>query len=230
MKESFSKLSDKKIKEIYKMVNNLNILKPKLNMTTKGLLHKQIIIPISGNNIKIFMATSNDHVTNINWSLKNIKSDIAIDFICPDHRGLILVSNKVIVQSDISIISNHIKNTSNINTNYIQKSWLPQSKSYLKILELPYLIKNTNIPMDAEVIKSIIKSIYIFNNIKIVSKPYVCKVLPKLDMTIIWIDIWDLQNGSLAMKIINRSFNVASFIISVKSANMNPSIPQCKNY
>jgi len=52
---------------------------------------------MSGDNIKIFMATSNDYVTNINWSLKNIKSDIAIDFIHPDHRGLILISNKVTV-------------------------------------------------------------------------------------------------------------------------------------
>jgi len=95
LKENFSKLSDKKIEEIHKMVNNSNILKPKLNIMTKGPSHKQIIVPMSSDNIKIFMATSNNHVTNINWSLKNIKSDIAINFIHPDHRGLILVSNKV---------------------------------------------------------------------------------------------------------------------------------------
>ena len=66
-------------------------------MTTKGLSHKQIIIPMSSNNIKIFMVTSNDHVTNINQLLKNIKSDIVIDFIHPDYRGLIFISNKVAV-------------------------------------------------------------------------------------------------------------------------------------
>ena len=192
LKENFPKLSDKKIKEIYKMVNNLNILKPKLNMMTKDLLCKQIIIPISSNNIKNFMATSNNHVTNINQSLKNIKSDIAIDFIHPDYRGLILVSNKVVVQSDISIISNHIKNASNMNANNIWEGWLLQSKSYLKILGLPYLIENINTPIDAEVAKSIIKSTYIFNDIKVALKSCIYKVLPKLNMAIIWINIWDL--------------------------------------
>ena len=124
LKENFPKLSDKKIEEIYKMANNLNIPKPKLNIMTKGLLHKQIIVSMNSDNIKNFIATSNDHVTNINQSLKNIKSNIAINFIYPDHRGLILVSNKVVVQSDISIISNYIKNASNMNTNNIQEGWL----------------------------------------------------------------------------------------------------------
>jgi len=36
LKENFPKLLDKKIKEIYKTVNNSNIAKPKINMTTKG--------------------------------------------------------------------------------------------------------------------------------------------------------------------------------------------------
>jgi len=50
---------------------------------------------MSSKNIRNFIATSNDHVININQSLRNIKFDIAIDFICPDHRSLILISNKV---------------------------------------------------------------------------------------------------------------------------------------
>ena len=83
--------------------------------------------------------------------------------------------------------------------------------------------------MDMGVIENIIKSTHIFNDIKVASKPHVCKILPKLDMAIIWVDIWDLQNGSLAKKIINRSFNIGSFITTVRSANMNPSVSQCKN-
>ena len=171
------------------------------------------------------MATSNDHVININQSLRNIKFDIAIDFICPDHRGLILISNKVAAQSNTSIISNYIKNANNMNVNNIQDGWLPQSKLYLKILRLSYMIENTNTPMDMGVIENIIKSTHIFNDIKVASKPHVCKILPKLDMAIIWVDIWDLQNGLLAKKIINRSFNIGSFIATVRGANMNPSVP-----
>ena len=111
----------------------------------------------------------------------------------------------------------------------IQDGCLLQSKSYLKILGLSYLLENTNTPIDSEVIKNIIKTTHIFNNIKVASKPHVCKVSPKSDMAIIWIDIWDLQNKSSAKKTINWSFNIGSFITSLRGANMNPSIPQCKN-
>ena len=48
-------------------------------------------------------------------------------------------------------------------------------------------------------------------------------------MTIIWIDIWDTQSGSNAKKVINQWFNIGSFITTVRRANMNPGVPQCKN-
>ena len=70
---------------------------------------------------------------------------------------------------------------------------------------------------------------HIFNDIVLASRPRVIKVLPKLDMAIIWIDIWDTQNSSKAKTIINRHFNIGSFITIVCGTNMNPGILQCKN-
>ena len=116
-----------------------------------------------------------------------------------------------------------------MNSKDIQDAHLLQSKLYLKILGLSYHIKNTNTPMNSSVIKNIIKSTYIFNDIKVVSKLWVYKVLPKFNITIIWIDIWDFQNEYLAKRIINQSFNIGSFIIFVRGANINFGILQCKN-
>lgn len=131
-------------------------------MTTKGPSRKQIIVPMGSDNIKTFMTLSNDHVINVNQALKNVKSDVIIDFIHLDHRGLIFVLNKVAAPSDICVVSNYVKNANNMNSEDVQDARLPQSKSYLKILGLPYHIKN------------IIKSTHIFNDIKVVSKPQVC--------------------------------------------------------
>ena len=61
------------------------------------------------------------------------------------------------------------------------------------------------------------------------SKPCIIKVSSKLDMAIIWIDIWNTQNGNNAKKIINRYFNVGSIVAMMRGANMNPSVLQCKN-
>ena len=48
-------------------------------------------------------------------------------------------------------------------------------------------------------------------------------------MSIIWIDIWDVQSGSKTKMLINRCFNVGRYIMTIRGANMNPGISQCKN-
>lgn len=81
----------------------------------------------------------------------------------------------------------------------------------------------------SSMVEDIIKRNHIFNNIVLVSRPYIIKVFPRSDMTIIWVDIWDVQNSSKAKDLINRCFNVGSYIITVRGTNMNPDISQCKN-
>ena len=138
---------------------------------------------------KKFLLLSGDYVTNINHALKSIKSDVIIDFVRSDHRGLIVISNKIMVPSDMSIINNYIKNSDNLDIKDIQDAQLPQSKSYLKILGILYLIKNTSTSIDFNVIEDIIKASHIFNDVKIAFKSHICKVSPKSDMAIVWIDI-----------------------------------------
>ena len=230
LKENFPKLSDIKIEQIHNTVTGSNTpVKTCINMTTKGLLCKQIIIPMDSNNARMFITTAGDHVININHALKGIKSDVVADFIRSDFIGLIVVANKVPASSNISIINNYVKNSFGSDVNDIQDACLPQSKSYLKILGIPYLMENTNTLMDSNVMENIIKASHIFNDIKIASKLHVCKVSPKSDMAIVWINIWDSQNGLAAKRIINQSFNIGNFVTTIRGANMNPGIPQCKN-
>ena len=63
---------------------------------------------------------------------------------------------------------------------------LPQSKLYLNIsLGILYLIENMNIPISADVVETVLKLTYFFNDITLVSKPHVIKVSPKLDIAVI---------------------------------------------
>ena len=59
-------------------------------------------------------------------------------------------------------------------------SYLPQFKSYLKMISISYLMKNTNTPMNSSVVETIIKNNHIFNNILLTLKFQVIKVLPNL--------------------------------------------------
>ena len=48
-------------------------------------------------------------------------------------------------------------------------------------------------------------------------------------MSIVWIDIWDVQSGSNVKMLINRCFNVRWYIMTIRGANMNLGVSQCKN-
>jgi len=71
----------------------------------------------------------------------------------------------------------YMKGLNDVDYSNIMSSRLPQSKSYLKVLGIPYFIKNTNLPIFSDIIESIIKSMHTFNNIVLTSRQHIIKVL-----------------------------------------------------
>ena len=61
-------------------------------------------------------------------------------------------------------------------------------------------------------VETIIKTTHIFDNIHITSKLCTIKVLPKSDMAIFWVDIWNSQSSMFAKTLINHCFNIKSHI------------------
>ena len=59
------------------------------------------------------------------------------------------------------------------------------------------------------------KHIDLFEDISLATKPWIIKASSKLDMAIIWFDIWDTQNGSKAKLLINHSFNLGRHITTI---------------
>jgi len=205
IKKVFPKLSNKKIDSIQKVINE-DDAKPKLriNMTTKGPSRKQIIIPMTNELGKRFTKDLASHITNINHILKNIKSNICADYISSDNKGVNIVTNNIASSSNLQEIEKYIKQFLDDNSNSIVTPRLPQSKSYLKIVGIPYYVDKLSTRIITENIERILKNTHIFNKIVLASRPRIIKVLPKSDMAIVWIDIWDNQNGNNAKKIINR--------------------------
>ena len=230
IKETFPALNAKKIDQVNDIINGLNKPKPHTKMTTKGPSRKHIIIPMSSDNAVSFMKNSSLNVANINRELRNAKTEVLVDYIRSDNTGIVVVTNKVAQQSDLSIIDRYVKNSNNINSLQVEDSRLPKSKSYLKIIGIPfYPHANSQEKLTLSDIETILKQNHIFDNISLVSKPRIIKVSPKSDMAIVWIDIWNVQSGQNAKILINRCFNVGNYIATIRGANMNPGVPQCKN-
>jgi len=94
---------------------------------------------MNNNNIKKFMEESSSHVSNLNRALKNIKSEVMVDFIWLYSVGITIVTNKVASVLNLQSIENYVKNANHIDLQEAEVPCLPQSKSYLKIIGIPYL-------------------------------------------------------------------------------------------
>ena len=131
------------------------------------------------------MKKSSAHIYNINRALKNIKSEIIADFICLDNKGIIITTNNVASMLDLQTIKMYITNINNIELNHVEVPRLPQSKSYLKIISIPFFLEDTNTPISSNVVKKIIKKNHILNDIILASRLRFINVSPKSDMSII---------------------------------------------
>ena len=193
------------------------------------LSRKQVIIPMNNDIMKEFIKSWSKYIVNINYALKTIKSNTIADFTCVDSKGIIITTNNVSSGLDFQEIEKYVKNSLSSDTDKVSSPRLPQLKLYLKIVSILFISEKTSNHVSLDKIKNVLKNNHLFNDIVLISKPRIIKVSPKSNMDIIWIDIWDTQNGLNAKKVINQRFNIGNYIATVWGANMNSGVPQCKN-
>ena len=228
VKEAFPALSVNEVGKMLKIKNSReSSKKPRINMTTRGPSRKEVIIPMTKHIAKLIVNSAHTHISNINKGLKSSKSDIVADFIHITNNGIVITTNKLANDLNLSTIENYLKNIKNVNSDSIESLHLPRSKLYMKIIGLSYKIKQEVISPDY--IESILKEIHLFKDVMLASKSHVIKVSLKSDIAVVWVDIWDSQSDSSAKNIINCHFNIGCFITTIKDTNINLGILQYKN-
>ena len=138
IKEAFPSLNAKKIDQVNNIINGQSKPRPHIKITTKSPFRKQVIIPMCAENVLSFMKNSSTNVANINKQLRNVKTDILVDYIRSDSNEITIVMNKVAQPSDLTIIDQFVKNSSDLNALQVEEARLPKSKSYLKIIGIPF--------------------------------------------------------------------------------------------
>ena len=188
IKEAFPSLSVDEVDKILKVKNSSESkMKPKLNMMTRGPSRKEVIIPMTKSNAELIMKSAHKHITNINEYLKNSNSDIIADFIRLSNNRVIITKNRPANATELLRIKNFLKKINNIDLVLIEVPCLPKSKSYMKIVGLPY---NSELGViTPNFIEGVLKEMHLFNNVTLASKPCVIKVSPKSDKAVVWVDI-----------------------------------------
>jgi len=57
-----------------------------------------------------FMEDSSTHVSNLNRALKNIKSEVMVDFVRQELASVVIITSKVASELELQTIKNYIKN------------------------------------------------------------------------------------------------------------------------
>jgi len=125
-------------------------------MTTKSPSYKQIIVPMSNETARKYAKDTSMHIISINCALKKIKSNIMANFIHVKDKDIVISTNNVASPSDLQGIEKCVKSSLLNNADQISPPRLSQSKSYLKIIGIPYLNEKSNmriLPEDIEKIK-----------------------------------------------------------------------------
>ena len=184
VKKAFSSLSVDEVGKMLKAKNSSKSnKKPRINMMTRGLSRKKVIIPMTKPNAELIVNSAHIHTSNVNKCLKNSKSDIIADFICITNNGIVITTNKPVNNLNLSTIKKYLKNIKNVNLNSIKSPHLPKSKLYMKIIRLPYKIDQEVITPDF--IKGILKDMHLFKDVILASKLHVIKASSKSNMAVV---------------------------------------------
>ena len=142
VKKAFPALLANEVGKVLKIRNSREgSKKPRINMTTRGPLRKEVIILMAKHIAELIVNSAYTHITNVNKCLKNSKSDIVADFICIINNGIIITTNKPANDLNLSTIEKYLKSIQNVDSDSIESLCLLKSKSYMKIIGLPYKIK-----------------------------------------------------------------------------------------
>ena len=95
IKDAFLALDTKKIDQIQNIVKGSPKPKPCIQMTIKEPSKKQDIIPMNSDNTVKFMKDNLLYIANINRLLRNMKSEVLVDFIWSNQLGIMVVTYKV---------------------------------------------------------------------------------------------------------------------------------------
>ena len=74
------------------------------------------------NKIDKFIKNSSIYMTNLNRNLRNAKSEVLVDFIWSDPLRITVVTNKVLLNSNLLIIEKYVKNLENIDSIQVKTS------------------------------------------------------------------------------------------------------------
>ena len=138
-------------------------------------------------------------------------------------------TNSVASAVELEMIKQWLKKTTKLDESTEIEPCLPQSKSFLKILDVSYWDSKSSLSITSAQIETALSNSSLFEDITLASMPHIIKALPSSSISVIWIDIWNSQKSSKGKTLINHSFNFEYYTATVQGTAIHPGVAQCYN-
>jgi hypothetical protein len=149
----------------------------------------------------------------INRGLEQNKSKLCIEAIMNASRvsSFTLVTIGVANNRDLKILKLYVGCTLNTTQNF--DLGVPQSKSYLKIVHIPFFINNE--PIKPEFVVEAMKCHELADNFIFAGPPQIARNTRDSDSCTVWFYLWDLQNSKWAVPLVNRRINIEGWTSTI---------------
>ncbi|KAF5347005.1 hypothetical protein D9756_011008 [Leucocoprinus leucothites] len=209
--------------------SSTSAVRAKPKMTTHGPTRRQVLIPFEGSIIADRIKDFNKASEFCNRGLIAAQSKLRVESVRESYNGISIATSGVATSVDLNTIKSWLKKAWQLGDAIPVEPRLPQSKSFLKIVGVPYWVANSSNPLSPAFVEQALGQSSLFENVILAARPRVMKASPKSDTAVVWFDIWDSQNGTKAKTLVNRTINFGRHIGTIRATSMHPGVAQCRN-
>jgi len=106
-----------------------------------------VLIPLNTPTAEVVVANAATAVESCNRGLVEAHSKLRVESVCKAWDGIPMSTNFVASAAELKVIKQWLKKVTGLAASTVVEPRLPQSKSFLKILGVPYWGNNSSLPI-----------------------------------------------------------------------------------
>ena len=148
-----------------------------LKMTTQGPTRCQVLVPLDSAAAELIVTNTASVVQSCNKSFVEACSKLRVESVRKAWNRVSMSTNSVASAAELEVIKQWLKKTARLSENTEVEPRLPQSKLFLKILDVPYWNSKSSLPITPVQIETALSNSPLFEGVSLASMPHIMKAL-----------------------------------------------------
>ena len=195
--------------------------KQRVNSTTTGPSRRQILVPMDPPPKAMYFPSI---VAACNKMLGKAKCRVESAHYA--YRGISLLTSQVPSPAEIAVVAGAVQKQLNL-TDSLSAS-IPRSRSFLKILDVPFFEPGSAMPITSTYIRGILGKSHLAPHIQLANSPRIMRNSRGADTATVWFDIHDSQSGASRKALDNKTIQFGPSSCLIRGAKANPGSPLCQ--